>query len=65
MVEAHAKMNPSSYYYAFDYKGLFTTYEIAFGVSQVPGPQFLLNCLLHMNKFTSRLSCNFVSFQGV
>lgn len=60
MVEAHAKLNSNSYYYAFDYKGLFTTYGIAFGVSEVPGSQ--INCLsryIVQRTFTRKLSCNY------
>ncbi|ODM94391.1 Fatty acyl-CoA hydrolase precursor, medium chain, partial [Orchesella cincta] len=48
LVEAHAKMNPKSYYYAFDYKGLYTTYDIANGASIIPGGIAHVDDLLYL-----------------
>jgi len=37
-VELHSKVNPNSFYYSFDYDGLFSLYEFLWGLDyKVPG----------------------------
>jgi hypothetical protein len=59
LVEQHAKLNPNSYYYAFDYKGMWSTYlfDSTLG-TPIPGGIAHVDDLIYLFQFFPIISEN-------